>query len=99
MSAALKTKLLSKVSIDAVTGCWNWTGIKSASGYGEMAGGTKEMGDEADADWQAGLGEWGDEDTRRWLAEKMDKALKRSQVRARRIKRASPVTSAQGTEK
>lgn len=33
------------------------------------------MGEEADADWQAGLSEWGEEDARRWLAEKMDAAL------------------------
>lgn len=29
------------------------------------------MGEEADADWQAGLGEWGAEDARRWEAEKL----------------------------
>lgn len=36
------------------------------------------MGEEADADWQDGLGEWGEEDTRRWMAEKMDEAFRRA---------------------
>lgn len=33
------------------------------------------MGEEADADWQDGLSEWGEEDARKWLADKMDAAL------------------------
>jgi len=33
------------------------------------------MGEEADADWQAGLSEWGEEDARRWLADKMHDAM------------------------
>jgi hypothetical protein len=38
----------------------------------------KTMGDEADADWQAGLGEWGYEEARRAMADeriKTDKQL------------------------
>lgn len=33
------------------------------------------MSEEADADWQDGLVEWGEEDSRKWLTEKMDAAL------------------------
>ncbi len=34
------------------------------------------MGDEADADWQNGLVEWGIEDTERWVREKEERARK-----------------------
>lgn len=36
------------------------------------------MGDEADADWQAGLSEWGEEDIRQWLADKLYAATERA---------------------
>lgn len=36
------------------------------------------MGEEADADWQDGLGEWSEEDTRRWMADKMEEAIRKA---------------------
>jgi len=30
------TKFFAKVSIDPVTGCWNWTGYTTANGYGQV---------------------------------------------------------------
>jgi hypothetical protein len=36
MYDALKLRMLSRVKIDRSTGCWNWTGRKSSSGYGAL---------------------------------------------------------------
>lgn len=32
-------RLLSKVSVDKVSGCWNWTGAKEVYGYGMLSKG------------------------------------------------------------
>ena len=45
------------------------------------------MGDEADSDWESGLVEWGEEDTRRWEAEKLEAAARRMDARARSRRR------------
>lgn len=31
-----REKFLSRVEIDPVTGCWNWTGMRTANGYGQV---------------------------------------------------------------
>jgi hypothetical protein len=45
------------------------------------------MGDEADADWQAGLGEWGIEDARAWYRDRLERAVKTSPFRTPRKNR------------
>lgn len=39
----LKERLLAKINIDAVSGCWEWLGAKDSNGYGAIRGigGTK----------------------------------------------------------
>lgn len=60
------------------------------------------MGDEADADWEAGLVEWGEEDTLRWMREQQDRARhfarshQRAQREARRLKRVAGLVETPG---
>lgn len=49
------------------------------------------MGDEADADWQDGLVEWGIEDTKERYRQQMERAVRTSPFRNRQKKRRSPV--------
>lgn len=40
-----RQRLLSRVSIDLETGCWNWTGVVSkSSGYGQICTGNRKEG-------------------------------------------------------
>jgi hypothetical protein len=48
------------------------------------------MGDEADADWQDGLVEWGIEDTRERYREILEKAARTSPYRFREKRRRRP---------
>ena len=42
--AAVKNSLLAKISVDAGTGCWNWTASKQCRGYGQFSfGGTMRL--------------------------------------------------------
>lgn len=36
MSVAMRDRLLSKVAVNPVTNCWEWTGYKINSGYGRL---------------------------------------------------------------
>ncbi|MGY3609894.1 MULTISPECIES: hypothetical protein [unclassified Bradyrhizobium] len=47
------------------------------------------MGDEADADWQAGLGEWGEDEAREYYRDILARSVRASPFRTRKKRRKS----------